>query len=77
MLLNLLWAGLGQIYLGQWKCGLALVFCNILAFTMTVGLGYFVMVASAIYYAVRDAGRLERGEPIDQWVRLPVRRPGR
>lgn len=74
VVLNVLWAGLGQIYLGQWKSGVLIAFFNFIAIFTTVGLGYFVAVCFTIYRGVRDANRLNRGEPIDQWGRIPTRR---
>ena len=77
VVLNLFWAGFGQIYLGQWKTGLLIACANFFFIWLTAGVGYFIALIRLLICAVRDANRLNRGEPIDQWGRIPKRRQRR
>ena len=73
VLLNLLWAGVGNIYLGQKTKGIvlgAVTFFLLFLVFASCGFGTFLFIPYQIAMAVDAAliaGRINKGESVDEW----------
>jgi len=60
-------AGLGQLYLGQGAFGLVLFIIDLAGAFVSFGTTYFVLMVMSVYWAYRDARTLNNGTPIRKW----------
>lgn len=60
-------AGVGQIYLGQTRLGVAFIIFALVFGGATAGIGYIIVCVLSIIFASLDAQKLNNGEPIHKW----------
>jgi uncharacterized membrane protein YvbJ len=71
--LNLVWPGVGNIYLGQKTKGIVFCVINLIMYILdTVTCGFFAIlhvpfIIIMIIDAALIAGRIQKGEPVDEW----------
>lgn len=65
--LNVLWGGLGNLYLEQTSCGLTLMAFDLILAFMTFGVAHIIVIIFLPIFAYKEAMKLRRGCPIHKW----------
>jgi TM2 domain-containing membrane protein YozV len=65
--LNLLVAGLGNLYLGQTQMGVLFIIFELISIPLSVGVTWFAFLIVAPYIAYSQAKRYNEGYPLHPW----------